>query len=154
MENSVDSRGLSADEDLSPLPSCRPACPSVSAAAPRPGRPLEAPLRSSGQPQRSAAPAQRGDSVHVSLGEKLRPRRSDEAANLHLDEDVRGQRSSVGTVWGTGRRPRASMFSLGSGRPLSLLSHHVQPPVTEVQSRWAPHLLHHAIVPALPLSSN
>lgn len=94
------------------------------------------------------------DSVHASLGEKLRPRRSDEAANLHLDEDVRGQRSSVGTVWGTGRRPRASMFSLRSGRPLSLLSHHVQPPVTEVQSRWAPHLLHHAIVPALPLSSN
>lgn len=114
---------------------------------------MEAPLQSSGRPQRSASPAQRGDSVHVSLGKKLRPRCSNEAANLHLDEDIRGQRSSVGTVWGTGRRPLASMFPLGSGRPL--LSHHVQSHVTEIQSRWwAPHLLHHTIVPALPLSSN
>lgn len=152
MENRLDSRRLSADENLSSLPSCRLACPSVSAAAPQPDRPLEAPLQSSGPPQRSASPAQRGDSVQVSLGKKLRPPCSNEAANLHLDEDVRGQRSSVGTVWGTGRRPLASLFSLGSGRPL--LSHHVQSHVTDVQGRWPPHLLHHTIVPALPLSSN
>lgn len=58
--------GRLAYEDPSSVPSCRQACPPVSAAAPPPGRQLEAPLQSWGRPQRSATPA-RGDTAHFSL---------------------------------------------------------------------------------------
>lgn len=87
-----------ACEDVSPVPSCRPAPPPASAAASPADRRLEAPRQSSARPQRSASPAQRGESVSFTLGEKLKLVRSKDAANLHLDEDVRGQRSIVGTV--------------------------------------------------------
>lgn len=147
-----------ARKDASPglgLPSYRPASRPASAAAPPSDRHLEAPRQSSAQPQRSASPIQRGESVSFTLGEKLKLLPSNEAANLHLDKDFRGQKSVVGTVWGTARRPPASLFSLGSGQPfLPQHVHHGPPKIAEVQSRWAAHLLHHTIVPALPLSSD
>lgn len=74
---------------------------------------------------------------------------------LHLDKDVRGQCSDVGTVRMAGRHSNASLFPLGSGqlvlrdRPNHSLN---QNPL--VRSCWASQGLHHSIVPALPLSSN
>lgn len=74
---------------------------------------------------------------------------------LHLDKDVRGQCSTVGTVRKAGCHSSASLFPLGSGRlVLRDQPNHSLNQNRRVQSCWASQGLHHTIVSALPLSSN
>lgn len=74
---------------------------------------------------------------------------------LHLDKDVRGQCSTMGTVRMAGRHSGASLFPLGSGQMvLRAQPNHSLNQNPRVRSCGASQDLHHTIVPALPLSSN